>query len=70
MREFEEKKAADKEALNAEGAAANCGEAFELNSKLLDQVSPFPFYSRLKSQLKPLSLVVFPFKRFFVEVLF
>ncbi len=36
VREFEEKKAADKEA--AEGAAANCQEAFELDSKLLDQV--------------------------------
>ena len=39
VREFEEKKAADKEALAVEGASANCGDGkFELNSKLLDQV--------------------------------
>ncbi len=43
VREFEEKKAADKEALAVEGASANCGDdasgKFELNSKLLDQVN-------------------------------
>lgn len=38
VREFEEKKAAEKEALAVDGASAACGDNFELNSKILDQV--------------------------------